>query len=142
MKLVLLFFCVILSFILFFLLILIFSTIKLNIKEIKISNYENGFKKKLEKKINIFLEVYLFGIIKIGKINLNKKIFNKMKTKFDFKKISKNAKKIEQIKILKLLNLLRIRIEEANLNAQIGTEGLILTVFAVTFLSSISRHHT
>ena len=73
MKIVLPFFYVIISIIAFLVLLTLALTIRLNIKEIKISNIENGMKKaKLKKTYNAFIELLIFGKIKIGKIKMQK----------------------------------------------------------------------
>ena len=138
MKIVLLFFCTILGLILFSIILILLSTIKLNIKNISIKNIENGIKKKeIDKDFDIYLELYLFGKIKAAKIKITDKILKKMHVKENVEDIEKDVKTIKKVKSLEIIKMLKIKIEELNLNAEIGTEEILLTVFIVTILSSI-----
>lgn len=142
MKLVLLFFCAIFGVILFAILILSLSTLRLNIAKLKISDFENGLKKNnLEKDILIYLEVYLFGKIKIARINLSKNsMLVKLKTNIKITDLRNNTKILKEINLIKIIKMLKIEVDKADLEAQIGTEDIMTTVFAVTFLSSIARN--
>lgn len=142
MKWVLLFFCVILGLVLLTILILICSTIKFNIAKLNISNLEDGSKKKLEKDIQFFFELYLFGKIRIAKINLNNDTFSKIKnkTKFDFsrfKNIKRDKKMLKNIKVSKVLDILNPEFQDTDLDLKLGTEEVMATVFAVAFISTI-----
>ncbi len=142
MKWVLLFFCIIFGFIFFAVLLLVCSTIRLNIEKLNISNIEDDHKKKLEKEVQIFFELYLFEKIKLAKIKLDNKIFDRIKnkTKFDFNKfknIKRNKKIFQNIKISKVLDILKIEFQDTDLDLQLGTEEIMATVFAVTFISTI-----
>lgn len=142
MKWVLLFFCVILGLVLLTILILICSTIKFNIAKLNISNLEDESKKKLEKDIQIFFELYLFGKIRIAKIDLNNDTFSKIKnkTKFDFsrfKNIKRDKKMLKNIKVSKVLDILNPEFQDTDLELKLGTEEVMATVFAVAFISTI-----
>lgn len=142
MKWVLLFFCVILGLVLLTILILICSTIKFNIAKLNISNIEDESKKKLEKDIQIFFELYLFGKIRIAKIDLNNDTFSKIKnkTKFDFsrfKNIKRDKKMLKNIKVSKVLDILNPEFQDTDLELKLGTEEVMATVFAVAFISTI-----
>lgn len=138
MKIVLLFFCGVLGLILLIILLLISSTIKLNVERLNISNYEKGFKKsKIAKEFKIFIELHLFGKIKIAKIRINKKILKKLNVENDFKDLKKDAQLIKKVNILEILKLLKIKLEKLNLKAEIGTEDVMITVFLVTFISTV-----
>lgn len=138
MKLVLLFFCIILSIIISIILLLTLSTIKLNVKNIKISNLEGRCKKeKLEKSAEVYLELYIFGKIKILKIKINKRLIKKLNSKNNKQNIEKSAKLLKKVNILEIIKLLKIKTEKFNLNANIGTEEVTLTVLIITIISSI-----
>lgn len=139
MKWVLLFFCSILGIIFLTFLLLVFSTIKLQIEKLDISNIENGIKKKFEKEIKIFLDIYLGGKIRVARIKLDDKKVGNIRKRFNLKELRKSSKQISKGDIFDILRAIQIKIERANLNAQIGTEDAILTIFAVTFLSTIFR---
>ena len=141
MKWVLLFFYLIFGLFFLALLLLLLSTIKINIKELNFNNVAGESRDKLRKKFKIFIEIYLFGKIKIARIILDNNIIKQIKSRFNFKKIKNNAKKLNKIKISKILNILKLKIEKANLNIQIGTENAIFTAFVVTFISTILRNH-
>ena len=56
------------------------SKIKLNIKKCNITNIKEGRKKKgIDKEIAIYLEFFLLGFIKIGKIKITEKLLEKLK---------------------------------------------------------------
>ena len=75
MKGVLLFFCGILGLMLLLLLLIISAKIKLNIQKFYISNIERDRRlRKINKEILMYLEIYLFGFIKIAKIRLTRQI--------------------------------------------------------------------
>lgn len=142
MKWVLLFFCVIFGLIFMTLLLLICSTIRLNIAKLNVSNLDDGHKKRLDKEIQIFFELYLFGKIRLAKINLNNDTFSKIKNKakFDFSKfknLRRDRKMLKNIKISKVLDILNPEFQDTDLDLKLGTEEVMITVFAVTFISTI-----
>ena len=134
MKWVLLFFCTILSIVFLLILLIIFSTIRLNIQKIHISNLNSVDKRILEKDYDIFLEVYLFGIIKIAKIRLDKYINKKYRTKIKFRDLNNNLKNTDISKIIKML---KIKICKFNLDTKIGTSNVITTAYVIAFISSL-----
>ena len=140
MKWVLLFFCAFFGIILFIIFLLICSTIKLNVAKLNISNIENGIKKKIEKDIQIFIELYLFGRIKILGINLNNHMFMKFKEKANFnifKYLKRDRKVLKNIKISGIVKQLRAEFKNTNFDLQLGTEQVITTAFVITFISTI-----
>jgi len=135
MKIVLLFFCAILIFIIILILLLISLTIKLNIEDISINNFEKGIKKKgLDKKFLVYLEFYLFGKIKIAKMQLKRTMLKKLNLKNDVKK---DLKSLNNVNVIELIKKLKIKYEKIDFNVQIGTEDIFLTVFLVTFISAV-----
>ena len=130
MKIVLPFFYVIISIIAFLVLLTLALTIRLNIKEIKISNIENGMKKaKLKKTYNAFIELLIFGKIKIGKIKLDNKTLKRFKLE-------------ENIRTLNILKKLKVKVDMFNLDGEIGTENAMITAFIVATISSFLRYIT
>ena len=150
MKLVLPFFCVIISIVVFLILLLLFLTIRINVKEVKISNVEDGIKKaKIQKTYNIFLELLIFGKIKIAKIKLNKNTLKKLKIKQKLENEKKDAENIKQdlkiiknIRTLEILKKLKIKVDSFDLYGEIGTENAMITAFIVSVISSILRYIT
>ncbi len=139
MKIVLLFFCAIIGIIILSIILLIFSTIRLNVKKVKISNFENGIKKKkLEKEFIIYIELCLFGKLKIARIKLTKNLIDKMQIKADIKNLKRDAQLLKNINILEIIKKLKIKTSKLNLQAQLGTEEVTLTVFLVTFISTVT----
>lgn len=142
MKLVLLFFCVFFGLILALCLLLICSTIKLNIKKLEISNIEGHFKKKkTDIEGQVYLELYLFGAIKIAKLKIRPKMLKKIKENNDIEKVKKEAKVIKKARPLEVIKKLKIRLEEINLKLQIGIDDVIITSYLVAFISSILRNN-
>ena len=144
MKWVLLFFCGILGLMLLLLLLIISAKIKLNIQKFYISNIERDRRlRKINKEILMYLEIYLFGFIKIAKIRLTKELFKKINEKQDLTNIEKDAKIIKKIKPIKVIKRLRPKLEKLKLYLAIGTENVMLTVNLVTLISSLIRNkHT
>ena len=113
MKWVLLFFCGILGLMLLLLLLIISAKIKLNIQKFYISNIERDRRlRKINKEILMYLEIYLFGFIKIAKIRLTKELFKKISEKQDLTNIEKDAKIIKKIKPIKVIKRLRPKLEK------------------------------
>ncbi len=137
MKLVLLFFCVIFS---IFILIL-FSDLRLNIEKLYISNIEKGKKtKNLNCENLIYIEFYLLGILRIAKIRITKEMVKKVKIDTSPKAIEKDIQKMKNIKPLEILKKLKLKIKKLNLDLEIGTESIMLTVYLIPFISSILRN--
>ena len=133
MKLVLLFFCIILG--------ILFSNIRLNVKKFFVSNIENGRKTtRINKNFLIYLEWYLFGFIKIARIKITKKKLQKLKIKGDVKSLEKDVFMIKDLKIIEDLKKLKAKTKKINLDMQIGTDSLNLTVYLVAFVSTLIRN--
>ncbi len=148
MKLVLPFFYIIISIIAFLILLILVLVIRININEIRISNIANGIKKeKAENKYNIFIELLIFGKIKIAKIKLNQNTLEKLKleeklenAKKDAENIKEDLKIVKQIKTLEIIKRLKVKIEKFNLYGEIGTENAMITAFLVSIISSLFRY--
>lgn len=138
MKLVLLFFCGFIISVIGLFIIIILSTIKLNIKKCNITNIKEGRKKKgIDKEIAIYLEIFLLGFIKIGKIKITEKLLEKLKIKNDVKSIRKDVNVAKSINIIEIIKKLKIKPEKIKMYLAIGTENVMLTVNLVAIISSI-----
>lgn len=141
MKLVLLFFCGILIFLIFLVALLVLSKIRLNVKECYISNIEeNGEKKKLEKDILIYVEIYLIGLIKIARIKITKGLIQKLKIEDDFKSIKKDVKIMKRVHPIEVIKRLKPKIKQIDLKLLIGTYDVTLTAFLVAIISTAIRN--
>lgn len=142
MKLVLLFFCGILIFIVILATLVIFSTIKLNVKRCYISNIENGKKKiGIDKNFEVYLEFQLLGLIKILKIKVTKELLERFKVKNDIVSIENDIKAIKSVNLIKIIKHLKLKTEKANIYLNFGTESVMLTVYLVAIISSIIRNN-
>lgn len=116
----------------FIILILLLSTIKINIKCLEM---ENILLPKLKYNYDIQIGVYIFNKIPLIKFNINSnkveetKIINKIQSKYGKAKVD-----LDMIKALKLLS---IKIESLSLNLQLGTEDVLNTSIIVFIISSI-----
>ena len=123
----------IIAFVLLLTFIILISTLKIEIKDLNLSNMKS---KKANYVIKISLNV--FKNVKWLWVSLNSKKVEKIISKIpeiDIKKIESDFK-LEDIKVL---GKLHTKISKLKLNADIGLENPILTAFLVTFLcSSIS----
>ena len=134
MKLVLLFFCACFLLLLFLIAVLLLSEVRLNVKKLKIDNTENA-EKKLDTESLIYLELFLFGKIKIAKINLNKKIFKKINLSRNLEDLKKDKEVLEKIKKLEILKILNLKVNKLEFELKVGTFDMVITTFLVTFLS-------
>ncbi len=141
MKLVLLFFCGILIFIVLNVILIMFSSIRLNIKRCYISNIENGRKKiRLDKNFEVYLDFYLLGLVKIFKIKITKDLLEKLKIKNDITSIENDIKAVKSVNFIKIIKHLKLKVEEANIYLNLGTESIMLTVYLTAIISSIIRN--
>lgn len=113
-----------LVFLFFFILVIIItvfitSSIKFNIETFEFLSTKN---KKIDYKI--FLELYLFGILKICKIKLKKTY------------IYPSNPKIKKINVLNILMNDEIKIEKINLNVKVGTKDVLLTTIIVFIINT------
>lgn len=137
MKIVLLFFCII---VILFVMIL-FSKIKLDIKKCKITNIVKGIKQKtVEKEFEIYLGFYLLGVIRIFRIKINKKLFEKLKIKEELKSVKKDVKIVQKVHLIEIIKSLKIELEKLKMYLALGTEDVMLTVSLITTISSLIRN--
>lgn len=125
----------------FFALILIILTskFKINIK------YLQKDQKSLKIHFNVNLGMYLFGFIKIFGITLKEDGIHFLIFRFSYNKIKIDKESIKMVKefsILDILKSLNLKLEQLNINLNIGCENVMLIVFTVciisTFLSILS----
>ena len=127
--------------ILIILLMIITIKIKFEIQNLKISTNENPH---LNKKYQIKIIIYTFGIIPILKIKLNNKKIQKIinnqtikeKIKQQETKIIENKANIDKELIMSLKNI-KTEIKEINLKIMIGTENASLTAFTIPVISTL-----
>ena len=126
--------------ILIIIIMLITTKIKFEIQNLKISTNE---KPHLNKKYQIKIMIYTFGVIPILKIKLNnkkiQKIISNQKIKEKIKqqetKIIENKANIDKELISSLKNI-KTEIKEINLKIRIGTENASLTAFTIPVIST------
>ena len=127
--------------ILIILLMIITIKIRFEIQNLKISTNENSH---LNKKYQIKIIIYTFGIIPIFKIKLNNKKIQKIinnqtikeKIKQQETKIIENKANIDKEVITSLKNI-KTEIKEINLKIIIGTENASLTAFTIPVISTL-----
>lgn len=129
----------IILFLILCILLIIFSTIKIDIRKFKFDN------ERLDNKLDyyFYIELYFFDKIKIFSLMLNKEkvqrlnqkmnIQNKIKD-IDFKKVKRDLPSKEDFK--KIVKKLKIKIDEFHLILKVGTEDVIITSAIVTGIAS------
>lgn len=136
---IILFFLYILIFAIITIIALIFSTIQIEIKNIKLSASSN--KLAIDPTYKISIKVYVLKKIKI----LDKQIKNDdFKNQDKFKKMQnkitvqmKNNGKNFQVEQIKILRNLKIEVKKMNFNVKIGTENAALTAIIVGMMYAI-----
>ena len=120
--------------------IFLFSTLQIEIKNLKIGNKQKTNQTRIKDKYEIKITLYFLKKIPILWFRLNNrkigKIYNsKQLEKIDFKKIQKqhpiNKNTLETVKNIK------IKISKLNLRIDIGTEDAIITSYLTSFIASI-----
>ena len=113
-------------------LLIIYSTLTIKIKNLVLEN-----KKEISQKAKLQISLYLLGKIKIITFSVQiKKLTNILINKEKPKTINKIEK--QKLKyILKILKKAKIIIEQLNLKIYIGTEDAILTSYATAGIASI-----
>ena len=119
----------------------IFSTLNIRIQKLYFSNQNL---KKMKWDYLVFLELSLFGMIKIIKLRIDPKKMARIAQKFkvkekmqemDFKQMKQDLPdKKEQIEIIKRL---KINLEEFHFVLELGTKDVLITSAMIAFLSSI-----
>lgn len=121
-------------FILFIACLILFSTLKIRVQNLEVSNIPV----KQNAKYNIIISLHLFNHIKWLKISFNENKVKKMLVKMpnlkvDFKKMEQDFK----IEDLKAFTKLHPQISLLDLQAEIGVESPVVTAFMVAIISSI-----
>lgn len=113
-------------------LVVALSTIRINIKELKISNKY----KKIDKNIVLKIELYILGKVKITLFNIDNEKIKKIyqNSKKNYKKI-KNRISFSKSSI-KNITTLNPQIIKCNMNLKIGTTNVIATSFIIVAISS------
>lgn len=126
--------------VLFFCLLIIFAVfslkIRIEIKNIKISNLEK--KEHLLKEIDLYIKLYIFGVLKIFQKHIDLEEINNAKESNLINKFKSRFKENNKLKSKELLNVLKklnIDFKEIDLNVNIGTEDPILTSFIIFVIS-------
>ena len=124
------FFLIFLFVIIFALLVVVFTQIKIEVQEFKVSNID---KIKLEYDYSVYIKLYAFGILKYfqAKIDKDKMKNSKMFKNLDIKKINNPFEKSK----ISIQNI-KPKIERINLNVKVGSESVILTSVAVLLIST------
>lgn len=123
--------------IILFVIILIFSKIRIQIINFK---FNSQLQRHINKDYKIIIKLNAFGLIPIFKINITKTKLEKIKWKekiknIDFKLLEDNYKLDKRI--LKAMKNLDLSIKNINLHIDIGTENASLTSIIVPAISTI-----
>lgn len=122
--------------------ILLFSTIRININKWELSNCK--VKGKIVQDYTVYFQLYLFNCLRFINIPINKERIEKMpqdkkeKIKQKLKKIEQEEKgKMKKEQIKEGIKKLNLKVAYFNLEAQLGTEDVLLTTAIVTILSAV-----
>lgn len=126
-----------------FLLLIIFSKIKIEVVNFKFSS---EWKRHINKDYKVIIKLCILNKIPILKINITKTRLEKLKLKDKIKdidfKVIQNNKKFDK-KLVKAIKKSNIDIDYINLNVELGTENACLTSIIVpaisTFLAILFR---
>lgn len=122
-----------------FIIILLFSTIQINIDNIKFTTYKVN-NRHLQENYKIEIKLYILKIIRVLKIKITKQKLEKLKLESKLKKIETNLlnKNIKfDVNILEVLKQLDINIEKLNLKIEFGTENAAFTSIIYGIISSV-----
>lgn len=126
-----------LTFILIFIILLLISTIKVNLEKLELSN-ENP-NTPIIKEIELSVGIYILNKFKIYSKHINKENIKNIKNTKGLDKVKKKFLTGNNIKDkkqsakfdLKLLKQLKIKLHNINLELELGTEDVILTSFLI-----------
>lgn len=113
--------------------LIITSTIKIQIENFSFTLPKNGTSNK---NLKIIIKLYLFGIIKILNINIDKTKMEKQTIRDDLSKISKKLKKNQNGFDMEFINVMKsiiknINLEKLDLKIYLGVDDVALTAIAV-----------
>ena len=112
-----------------------FSNTIFDIKECDISYNEDNKNKIIINKLNIDMDIYIFKKIRILKIRIYKNYYKVFYIKFIEKIKEDNINKI--LFIFKNVSRFEPKIKEMNLDLNISTENMMLTIISIPLISTI-----
>lgn len=115
--------------IMFIIISIIFSKLKIEVKNLKILIEQN---KALKKEYLFIVTIYLLNYIPIFKIRITKPKLEKINIKNKIEKISEN-KKLDK-DMLKILKIIIPKIKKFNLNVTLGTENAAFTAIVCSII--------
>lgn len=133
------FFLLLIIVLLTLLLLIVFSRIKINIKNIKFTSYKVE-ERHLQENYDIEVKLYVLKFLRILKINITKEKLEKLRLENKIKKLEKKLilKDVKfDVNVFDVLKNLKIIFEELNLKVEIGTENSALTSIIFGIVSGI-----
>lgn len=133
------FFLVLILIILTVLILIVFSRIKIDVKNVKFTSYKVE-ERHLQEDYNIEIKLYVLKFLRILKINITKEKLEKLKLENKIKKLEKKLilKDVKfDVNVFDVLKKLKIIFEELNLKVEIGTENSALTSIIFGIISGI-----
>lgn len=121
------------------LILVIFSKIEINVRNIRFTSYKVQ-ERHLQEDYNIEVKLYVLKFLRILKINITKEKLEKLKLENKIKKLEKKLilKDVKfDVNVFDLLKNLKIIFEELNLKVEIGTENSALTSIIFGIISGI-----
>lgn len=120
--------------------IFLLSTLKIEIKNLKIGNKEKTKKSRIKEKYEIKITLYFLEKLPILWLKLNNKKIRKISNskrleKIDFKKMKKKIPMNKET--LEIIKNIKIKISKLNLKIDLGTEDAVLTSYLIAFIASI-----
>ena len=117
--------------------ILVFSTIKIKVKELTFSNVQT---KQIKYDYVINFELHFLNKIRILKTTLNpekvKNINNKVDIKQKIEDMNLNEKTLNKKEIKEVIKKLNVKLEQIHLDLEIGTEDVLFTSGIVAVIAS------
>lgn len=121
------------------LILVIFSKIEINVRNIRFTSYKVQ-ERHLQEDYNIEVKLYVLKFLRILKINITKEKLEKLKLENKIKKLEKKLilKDVKfDVNVFDVLKNLKIIFEELNLKVEIGTENSALTSIIFGIISGI-----
>ena len=116
-------------------LLIIFTEIKIHIKDLKLKSEKTSV--KLDKDFTILFELYIFNRINYLKISINKNKLKSLKSSKNMDRINQQiAKYNKKIKFKNVLKNLKLKLKKLNLKLEIGTEDAALTAIFIGIIST------
>lgn len=121
------------------LILVIFSKIEINVRNIRFTSYKVQ-ERHLQEDYNIEVKLYVLKFLRLLKINITKEKLEKLKLENKIKKLEKKLilKDVKfDVNVFDVLKKLKIIFEELNLKVEIGTENSALTSIIFGIISGI-----